>query len=45
MELNVWLSFGNDFVKNVLIFAFGNSSSSHAGNCKNNTLVLGEGTT
>ena len=35
-------NFGNDLVKNVVIFCVDNSSSSHADNCKNNLLVLGE---
>ena len=38
-------SFGNDFVRNVIIFGVDNSSSSHTDNHKNNFLVLGEGTT
>ena len=37
-------SFGyNDFARNILIFNVDNSSSSHANNCKNNFLMLGEG--
>ena len=36
-------SFGNDYGRNIIIF--GNSSSSHADNCKNNFLILGEGDT
>ena len=38
-------SFGNGYVRNVLIFGVHNSSSSHADNVKNNFLVLGEGDT
>ena len=38
-------SCSNDFAKNVVIFGVDNSSSSHADNCKNNVLVLGEGST
>ena len=38
-------SFGNDFARNVVIFGFENSSSSHPDDCKNNILVLGEGPT
>ena len=38
-------SFGNDFVRNVIIFGVDNSSSSHTDNHKNNFLVLGEGKT
>ena len=34
------LNFGNDLVKNVLIFVAGNSSLSHACNCKNSILVF-----
>ena len=41
----VWGSFGNDFVRNVVIFGVDDSSSSHADNCKNNFLVLCEGPT
>ena len=37
--------FGNDFARNVVIFAVDNSSSSHTDNHKNNFLVLGEGPT
>ena len=33
----------NDFARNVIIFDVHNSSLSHADNCKNNFLVLGEG--
>ena len=40
----VW-NFGNDYSKNVAIFGVDNSSSSHAENCKNRFLVLGEGDT
>ena len=32
-------NFGNDFVKNIVIFGFDNSSSSHVDNQKNNFLV------
>ena len=35
-------SFGNDFVRNVVIFGVGNTSSSQADNRKNNFLILGE---
>ena len=35
-------SFGNDFTRNI-IFGVDNSSSSLAGNCKNNLLILDEG--
>ena len=38
-------SFDNDIARNVIIFGVGNSSSSHADNCKNNILILGEGAT
>ena len=38
-------NFGNDFARNVVIFGFGNSSSSHTDNRKNYFLELGEGTT
>ena len=38
-------SFNNDTARNVTIFGVDNSSSSHAENCKNNLLVLGEGLT
>ena len=38
-------SFGNDYVRDVVIFGVDNSPSSHADNCKNNVLVLGEGDT
>ena len=38
-------SFGNDCVRNFIIFGVDNSSSSHADNLKNNFLVLGEGDT
>ena len=36
-------SFGNAFCRNVAIFGFDNSPSSHIDNCKNNFLILGEG--
>ena len=36
-------SFGNDYARNVLIFAVDNSSSSHTDNLQNNFLILGEG--
>ena len=35
----------NDFARNVIIFGADNSSSSHADNCKNNFLLLGEAPT
>ena len=38
-------NFNNDTDRNVIIFGVDNSSSSHAGNLKNNLLVLGEGDT
>ena len=38
-------SFDNDAARNVIIFGVDNSSSSHAGNRKNNFLVLGDGST
>ena len=38
-------SFDNDFARNVVIFGVDNRSSSHAGNGKNNLLVLDEGLT
>ena len=38
-------SFGNDNVRNVVIFNIDNSSSSHADNRKNNFLVLDKGDT
>ena len=38
-------NFGNDFARNVKIFGVENSSPSHDGNQKNNSLVLGEGPT
>ena len=38
-------SFGNDYAGNVIIFGADNSSSSRAGNLKNNFSVLGEGYT
>ena len=38
-------NFGNDCAKNVVIFGADNSSSFHADNCKNNFLVLDEGST
>ena len=37
------MRFGNDFVRDVVIFSFANSLSSHADNCKKHVLVLGEG--
>ena len=37
--------FGNDFARNVVIFAVDNSSPSHTDNHKNNFLVLGESAT
>ena len=36
-------SFGNDSARNVIIFEFGNSSSSHTDNLKNEILILGSG--
>ena len=36
------IAFGNDLAKNVIIFGFDNSSSSHTDNLKNNFWVLGE---
>ena len=39
------MSFGNGTVRNVIIFDFDNSLSSHCDNCKNNFLVLGESPT
>ena len=36
------LDFVNELARNVVIFGVVNSSSSHADNCKNNFLVLGE---
>ena len=39
---SLW-NFGNDFAKNVVISGLDNSSSSHADNCKNKILVLGDG--
>ena len=41
---DLW-SFGNDILKNVVIFGADNSSSSHSDNDKNNFLELGEGST
>ena len=38
-------NYGNDFARNVVIFGVDDNSSSHANNCKNNILVLGEGDT
>ena len=38
-------SFDNDFARNVIIFDFDDSSSSHPDNRKNNFLILGEGPT
>ena len=38
-------NFGNDFARNVVIFGFDNSSSSHADNRKTKILVPGEGPT
>ena len=38
-------NFGNDFVRNVLIFVVDHVSSSHVDDWKNNFLVLGEGPT
>ena len=36
-------SFGNDSARNVIIFEFDNSSSSHTDNLKNEILILGNG--
>ena len=38
-------SFDNDYARNVIVFGFNDTSSSHADNCKNNFLILGEGPT
>ena len=38
-------SFDNDSARNVVIFGVDNSSSSHADDCKNNFLMLGESPT
>ena len=38
-------SFDNDYARNVIVFGFNNTSSSHADNRKNNFLILGEGPT
>ena len=38
-------SFGNEFVRNAIIFGVDKSSSSHSDNSKNSFLVLGEGPT
>ena len=38
-------SFDNGTTKSVIIFGVDNSSSSHCNNCKNNFLILGEGST
>ena len=38
-------SFNNDFARNVIIFGFDNSSSSHSNNQNTDCLVLGEGPT
>ena len=38
-------SFDKGFARNVVIFGFGDNSLSHADNCKNTFLVLGEGLT
>ena len=35
-------SFNNSTARNVILFGFDNSSSSHSDNCKNNFLILGE---
>ena len=40
-----WWSFGNDFVRNVVIFGVDNSFSSHNDIRKNNFLVLGKALT
>ena len=39
-----WI-FSNGFIKNIKNFGADNSLSSHTDNCKNNFLLLGEGTT
>ena len=39
------LGFGHDYGKNIIVLGIDNSSSSHADNCKNSFLVLGEGVT
>ena len=36
-------SFVDDLARNIVIFYADNKSSSHSNNCKNNTLILGEG--
>ena len=36
-------SFGYDYARNVVIFGFGNSSSSHIDNLKNDFLIFDEG--
>ena len=38
-------NFGDYFARNVIIFDIDNTSSPHAGNLKNNFLVLGKGPT
>ena len=38
-------NFNDDFARNVIIFGFDNSSSSHLDNIKNVFLILGEGDT
>ena len=38
-------SFDNAFARNVIIFGVDNKWSSHSNNCKNNILILGEGST
>ena len=40
-----WWSFRNGTARNVIIFGIDNSSSSNAGNLKNNFLILGLGPT
>ena len=37
------MNFGNHFARNVVTFGVDNSSSSHPDNCKNNCIVLGQG--
>ena len=44
-DWKVWWSFvffGNNFLRNVVIFGVCNSSSSHSDNCKNKILILDE---
>ena len=39
------MSFGNRFTRNVIVFGFNNSSSSHSDNLKNNFSILSESLT